>query len=1063
MGVRVIAGRSGSGKTRLCIEEIVKRLNDSADTGKLILLVPEQATYQMEKAILERCESGAYHRLYVLSFSRLRYWLSGETKKLEPVSKTGKRLLLMKIIEENKGSLKLLSSGGGLSMLADDLGKLFREFGECDISGDDLSGVKDSAADIPEYTRSKYAEIAFAYQKYMGEVARLGLDDSDVAMRNIIAEINKSDFFDGASVWLDSFSGFTAVEMKALEAICRKAACCSITLCADPADADNPVFEPSNNTFTELKELLGAGKVEYLTEIHRWDNGAASLAALEEQLAADKDLPKDSMPELDAFMHRAGNEYDEVQAVACEICRLRVEEGYSFEDVGIVAPDIADYSLQLETIFADFGIPLFIDKASPLINEPFARLVVSALELALDGFSYEPLSAWLKNPCSPVPLEEALKIEKLLRETAPSKSARQRLISGYKACKALTGFAAAFDSLKGEKALVAQVRDIVSALLNAKPAGDYAGYAEESERVTKIISELFDEMAVITGSEDGGEEDVRLLLELLRSDLLGRSLGKIPATTSQVVAGDIRRTRKPDLKALFILGATREKFPYPGASSTLLSKYERKAAPDLPLKLAEEERMAFDKYLTYIALTRASQRLYVSLPEGPLPAEFAVQLETAGAKKYGDSQALYLPEAVLERKAADMYSTGQLSAEPLAALGETSAPVRGTNYTNKVNTGSEDVAGFHKGDSQLSVSRLQDYAQCPFKFFANSILGLRAEKACEFSALVQGVANHGVIDIISQRLIADGKGFEDVSEKEICAMLDDAFSEYLAADKTLKALSEADEHGALVVSSFKEILRNLLLSLRLMALDVSFKLDKSEYEFGEDNPLVLYKDSERTITLHGKIDRIDKGVKGEVEYSVCYDYKYSEHKVEKNAILYGWDIQLPLYVKALQHAGLNPVGFFYQASKKGSSEKLVENEGDGEKFHVIKTRGHLDQKYVMEFGSREAGEKSEFFQIARTATGKLHGSWSNSVMVTEDYSTVLDYAFWKACDMVKHIFNGEMDVAPLDMPNDKPCSQCDFASICRFEDVYNERRELEKLETGKMGEFADRLREEMAK
>ena len=52
MSVRFILGRSGSGKTRYCIDAIVHHVASGASARNLVLLVPEQATYQAEKAIL---------------------------------------------------------------------------------------------------------------------------------------------------------------------------------------------------------------------------------------------------------------------------------------------------------------------------------------------------------------------------------------------------------------------------------------------------------------------------------------------------------------------------------------------------------------------------------------------------------------------------------------------------------------------------------------------------------------------------------------------------------------------------------------------------------------------------------------------------------------------------------------------------------------------------------------------------------------------------------------------------------------------------------------------------
>ena len=70
MAIQFILGRSGTGKTRCCIRAIVDVLLEQSEQ-RLILLVPEQATYQAERAILADERIAGYNRLHVLSFDRL--------------------------------------------------------------------------------------------------------------------------------------------------------------------------------------------------------------------------------------------------------------------------------------------------------------------------------------------------------------------------------------------------------------------------------------------------------------------------------------------------------------------------------------------------------------------------------------------------------------------------------------------------------------------------------------------------------------------------------------------------------------------------------------------------------------------------------------------------------------------------------------------------------------------------------------------------------------------------------------------------------------------------------
>ena len=70
MGIRFIFGRAGAGKSYYCLNQIKKKL-DNDKNNKLIILVPDQYTFQTEKKLLEHVGEKALLRAEVLSFKRM--------------------------------------------------------------------------------------------------------------------------------------------------------------------------------------------------------------------------------------------------------------------------------------------------------------------------------------------------------------------------------------------------------------------------------------------------------------------------------------------------------------------------------------------------------------------------------------------------------------------------------------------------------------------------------------------------------------------------------------------------------------------------------------------------------------------------------------------------------------------------------------------------------------------------------------------------------------------------------------------------------------------------------
>ncbi len=120
MSLRLIAGRSGSGKTRLCLDEIRAKLQEDPLGPPLILLVPEQATFQAEFAMATTPGLNGFMRAQVLSFRRLAFRVMQETggSAVVPIQDNGKAMLLHKVLEARRESLRLFRGGKAESGLA---------------------------------------------------------------------------------------------------------------------------------------------------------------------------------------------------------------------------------------------------------------------------------------------------------------------------------------------------------------------------------------------------------------------------------------------------------------------------------------------------------------------------------------------------------------------------------------------------------------------------------------------------------------------------------------------------------------------------------------------------------------------------------------------------------------------------------------------------------------------------------------------------------------------------------------------------------------------------------
>lgn len=91
MGLRIIYGKPGSGKSTYCFQEISKLINKEK---KIFIITPEQFSFTAERKLMENVKSGAVINAEVITLSRMAYRVLkevGENDK-SSLSKCGKEV-----------------------------------------------------------------------------------------------------------------------------------------------------------------------------------------------------------------------------------------------------------------------------------------------------------------------------------------------------------------------------------------------------------------------------------------------------------------------------------------------------------------------------------------------------------------------------------------------------------------------------------------------------------------------------------------------------------------------------------------------------------------------------------------------------------------------------------------------------------------------------------------------------------------------------------------------------------------------------------------------------------
>ena len=107
MGLRIIYGKPGSGKSEYCFSEIANLINKKE---KIYMITPEQFSFTAEKKLMDVIKNKSIVNAEVITLSRMANRVISEIGGVNNthLSKCGKAMLIYSILLENKNSLKFL-------------------------------------------------------------------------------------------------------------------------------------------------------------------------------------------------------------------------------------------------------------------------------------------------------------------------------------------------------------------------------------------------------------------------------------------------------------------------------------------------------------------------------------------------------------------------------------------------------------------------------------------------------------------------------------------------------------------------------------------------------------------------------------------------------------------------------------------------------------------------------------------------------------------------------------------------------------------------------------------
>ena len=1111
--LQLILGRSGSGKTEYVFSQI-KELVENGEQN-ILLLTPEQYSFISERRLLKDLGESRVNSVENGSFSRLSNEISRRygSVPLPVLTKGAKAVVFKKACENVKDELKLFGKNTDNVAFVNSAIKIYDEMKSCRVGAQDI--MQASVNTEKETLSQKLHDISLIMSSYDSYIDGKYLDGASELTR-LYTKLIDLDYFVGRTVFIDGFNGFVAQEYKILEVILSQAKAVYVTFCTDSHINNDKynLFSYVNNNINYLREAAknaGTSMLEpvYLEKNHRFNN--EELVLSEKFVFSNVKNTSDDVPQ-NIELYGAKSLTDECDFVSDRISKL-LRSGIKASDIAVICRDLDKYQKELQFSFSKYNIPYFNDERQNISSEPLIMFVnflmrcsiyslssndiFSMLKTGLTALADEDInelenyafiwnvkgSKWKKEfTNSPKGFSEEMSDSDLKKLEAINKSREyvvDRLQKFNSACKKKNSA----DICKAIYFTLIDfsVDDKLRELAKSLNESGKSVLAFEQGRVWDFLMDILDKLATISDDEN---ITVKKFYKLFNLMIMNEDIGNIPSGLDNVQIGSADRIRCNNPYAVFVVGANEGEFPQNVTSSGLLSESDRNILIENKFKLYAygETLNAQEKYFAYMALSAPSDRLFVSFRNGS--ADGAESIIVSELKNIFPNLEVHSAQTEYSVSVAEtdantfeiLASNFDDNTEFVATLKEYFAEkpefesrlsaVKRLSKNEDITIKNPDLARkLFKNDMYLSVSKIEDYYKCAFRYYCKFGLNARPRIKAEMNPMETGSVIHYVLECVVRDYGA--KGLIELDSMQINSEVKKHLKQYL--ESKMGDYSDFTVRFKYRFMHLSKLISYVVLRLREEFKNSDFEPKAFELSIGngeKDESVksqVINLSDGGTIQIRGSIDRVDTYTENGEQYVRVVDYKSGIKKFKLSDILYGLNLQMFVYLFTLcksdnelsgKEAGvlyLHSARKIYDVSRNSIDSSVLKNDNDA--YKMVGVVLNDEENPIAEHMEHDL--KGEFIDVKCSAKNGVSGS----IVSLEDMGRISHKIDSLIEQMGVELHMGKIMQNPVNSTNhNNTCEFCDYTSVC----ANRKEIQLKEIEELSFSDTLEKLKEDDA-